>query len=101
MVGLDPTISGPWGTGFNAQAPYAIPQMHLVKIDQQPKPDAAEPKIGQQLRVVNGIKLGDGFQFDDDLLFHHQIDPVFAVDVLAFVTDRERLLAYAADPRAG
>ena len=49
----------------------AVLQDHHVEVDQQPHRNIQQPKMGEQLSVVNWVQHIFTFGFDDDSVFDH------------------------------
>jgi hypothetical protein len=58
-----------------------------VEVDEQSGSIVAELEIRQQLRLVYGMELGDGFHFDNHGALDHEIKPVSDLDSHASIHD--------------
>lgn len=58
-----------------------------VEVDQKPHGLASEFHIGKKLRFVNRENLLDGFQFNDNLLFHNEVHLVSTIEDQSFVDE--------------
>ena len=60
--------------------------------------DAAQPQIGQQLRLMDRQESLNSFDFDDDETLDSQIDTVSGIDLDALVDQRENDLRFDREP---
>ena len=65
-----------------------------MKIQQKPDPLVRQPKVGEQLRVMDRRKPLDSLDFDDYGVFDDQIEPISAVQFHILVGDRQRHLHF-------
>jgi hypothetical protein len=65
-----------------------------VEIYQQSHLPAGQTAVTQYLRRVHRLKAFDGFDFNDDLVFDDQVDPVSRIEPLPSILQRERDLAF-------
>jgi hypothetical protein len=63
----------------------SIYQQFNIEIDEQSDLPAAETKVSQQLRVVNGSQSINGFEFNNDKLVHEDVDAIVEVEENSFV----------------
>jgi hypothetical protein len=68
----------------------------LTKIDEQADFNAGGFQVIGELGLVCGVKVFDGFQFEDDLVFHDDVGHVVA-DQLVVVIDLDLLFLFGAE----
>src|SRR5262245_59923671 len=64
-----------------------------VKIDEQPQRFFVELEVGEQLRLVNGLQFGNGFQLHYQDACDNKIQAVSAIKTNFFVAQRQRPLS--------
>jgi hypothetical protein len=70
----------------------AVLDQRHIEIDEQAEAFVRQPEIGQELLLVDwGYQL-DGFNFNDDLVFDHQIGSESGIDAEILIDHRDRLL---------
>jgi hypothetical protein len=75
-------------------APDAFLEGGRSEIDQQAERKAHQSQVGEQLLVVDGGELLDGFEFDHKATLDHQIRPKTLVEANPALFNRDRLLAH-------
>ena len=58
----------------------SILQVHDVEVDQQTNASLAQLEVGQQLRLMDRMKLQNRFHFDDDFVIDEQVDSISGTD---------------------
>ena len=71
---------------------------HLPDVDQQPKAFVSETNVGDDLFLVNGIGLLDGFQFDNDLVVHDEVGAKAFVKGHVLESNEDRDLSLNSQP---
>jgi hypothetical protein len=70
-----------------------IPEVGDVEFDQEADSDAAEPHVGEQLGLVNGMDCLNAFHLDNDKVLDQQVYAISKFDPLALVNDAQSDLA--------
>ncbi len=65
-----------------------------MEIHEKAGASACEFQVGEELRPVDGEKLFDRFQFDDQISLNQKVDAIAALDTHALVVDRKDLLPF-------
>jgi hypothetical protein len=68
----------------------------LAEIQQEADFDAGGFQVIGELGLVRGVKVFDGFEFEDDLVFHYDVGHVVA-DQLTVVIDLDFLFLFGAE----
>ena len=70
----------------------AVLQHRFVEVEEQAKLAACQPQVAQGLCKVDIMDILNRFDLNDDALINPQIKSKAQVQLLAFVTDRDRVL---------
>ena len=63
-----------------------------VEVDEEAGSETCEFEVGDHLRGVDRAELVDGFEFDEDLVFHDDIRSETAIEGEVFIADRDFFL---------
>ena len=90
---------GFWGRA--KEAAQTLPQHGNVEIDEQPDRQLRELQIGDDLSLVYREKMLDGLDLEDQLVLHHEVEAVAAIEIDALVSHRDRNLTSCAKSTQG